>query len=521
MGIQGFRRYLRGCHASHSLSSDRAPRMACRAPTAIRGALDAVYAAWLDLYAASKALSAMSVALSATFLVSVAAFAIMASIAAPLDADDNGSQSINMPVPDSASHLLDVGDYILVQVSLGKEMQSYEVQLDAEGTIVLPLIGAVYVREMTGRDAADLLTSRYLKFYRNVYTSIQIRNYGQFEVFVFGPDFPGRTIKLNNGTRLLSLIASTDYDTVRQGAYRRLHLIRSGLDLAAAAKDNGSTSAIGRSTDVQLKPPPLSEPPIAGALAQMSNVSSWVKERLSDPKSRIYIIDPLALTRYGELSQFNYTLKDRDVIFIPTPERYVDISGVILFGRYELLGDETLGAILRLAGSANFNSDLANTIIQRYDDEGKLTQVVVNLLPALDDASFIASYPLQNRDNIQIIAREKRVFVLGEVNLAGAFPYAPQSTILDYIAQAGGETERAHLTWIAVIRQSRSIAEPGAAPEVFQIDFKDLHAGRESAAIALLPGDIIYVPPKGYEFRIQDILTPLNTLMSGYAISQK
>ncbi len=424
--------------------------------------------------------------------------------------------NLGIPMLDSANHLLDAGDYILIQLSLGKERYEYDVQLDAEGDFTLPLVGTLNVKGMTSREASSFISRKYSKFYKTPYVSILIRQYGQFEVFVFGPDFPGRIIRLNNGTRLLNLIISENYASVYSGAFRRVHLIRSGIGFSADLKSADNVPR-GNSNEISRKPVNALSPDLKGELVKLVNATSWVSERLQDPKCKVQVVDPLALSRDGELSQFNLNLQDKDVVFIPSPERFVDVSSEQNPRRIELLEEETLGAILRLIGSVNFDFDLANTVVQRYDKSGQLTRVVVNLYKALDDVSQISSFKLQNRDKILFIPQELRVFVLGEVKLAGAFDYKPNSTVLDYISLAGGGTELAHLTWIAVIRQPRDLLDPGAAPEVFTINFRDIHAGRESGYVMLMPGDVIYVPPKGYEFRIQDVLVPINTIISGYA----
>jgi protein involved in polysaccharide export with SLBB domain len=143
----------------------------------------------------------------------------------------------------------------------------------------------------------------------------------------------------------------------------------------------------------------------------------------------------------------------------------------------------------------------------------------MNVYPGLDDMGQIASFKLANRDRIGIFPPEERVFVLGEVNSAGAFPFTEDSTVLDYLALAGGDTERSHLAWIAVIRQARDRLEPGAAPEVLRVNFKELHAGYPNCSeVEPLPGDIIYVPPKGKDFEVAQVLSAVGTVINGYAL---
>jgi hypothetical protein len=220
--------------------------------------------------------------------------------------------------------------------------------------------------------------------------------------------------------------------------------------------------------------------------------------------------------------RYNIELHDGDVIYIPAPERYVDISGVAKPGRIELLTEQTLGDVLRLTGSVQYDKDLRNAVVERFAPDGRLVQLYYNVYPLLQDAANMAGFVLQNRDKISFLAPERRIFVLGEVLEGGAFSFQPDSTVLDYIALAKSHTPTANMAWIAIIRQNRDRLDPFAAAEVIRVNFKELHHGECLAANYFpLPGDVIYVPPKGDEFKLTDIFAALDPVVSGYAIAQR
>jgi protein involved in polysaccharide export with SLBB domain len=253
------------------------------------------------------------------------------------------------------------------------------------------------------------------------------------------------------------------------------------------------------------------------SLAAITNWRAWIQERNKD--SQVWVIDPLTLTVEGELSRYNIELQRNDVIYIPTAERFVEVHGVANPGRYELLGDESLGDILRLAGSISYTADLINTVITRFDDCGNVERLVFNLFPALDQPQLIEDFQLHNRDYIRIVPREQRVFVLGEVNLAGGFEFVEDSTVLDYVALAGGETPNAHLAWIAIIRQGRNRLDQLNQAEVIQVNFKEIHKGLPLCTdVSLLPGDVIYVPPKGARFELSNVLQAVSTMVTSFAV---
>lgn len=435
--------------------------------------------------------------------------------------DGESASAPGGPMLDSATHRLAPGDYLLISFFDGKFAEEYRVQVDAAGAINLPLVGDVNISGLIPRDAAELLKQAYTVFYREPQLSVQVLNYGKIEVFVFGPDFPGIVFKLDNGQRLSDLlkVAYKDRQDIDTGEYRRLHLVRGGFDFTALTAPQPLAMTAPQAPNTLATPSPSAVTHCQGSLAGYQNWRPWIEERMHDPASQVWIIDPLQITVEGELSRYNVELQDKDALFIPTPERFVELAGVANQGRYELLGQESLGDILRLAGTINYRNDLINAIIERHDDCGRLQRLVFNFYPALDDLSCIEDFELQNRDRISFMPLEQRIFVLGEVKVGGAFPFLEDSSVLDYIALAEGETPEANMAWIAIIRQQRDRVDPQAAAQVTQVNFKDIAKGRELASNYFLqPGDVIYVPPKGVEFDTALVMQAASTLVTSFAV---
>jgi polysaccharide export outer membrane protein len=83
----------------------------------------------------------------------------------------------------------------------------------------------------------------------------------------------------------------------------------------------------------------------------------------------------------------------------------------------------------------------------------------------------------------------QRVFVIGEVLRAGAFPLVPGTTILQALANAGGFTTFANVKKIHVMRMVN-----GKQTE-FPFNYRDVVKGENSDQnIKLQPGDTIVVP---------------------------
>jgi polysaccharide export outer membrane protein len=83
----------------------------------------------------------------------------------------------------------------------------------------------------------------------------------------------------------------------------------------------------------------------------------------------------------------------------------------------------------------------------------------------------------------------QRVYILGEVTRAGAYPLLPQMTILQALSSAGGFTQFANSKKIYLLRQE------GGKQQKYPFNYKDVIDGKSSEQnIVLMAGDTIVVP---------------------------
>ncbi len=176
------------------------------------------------------------------------------------------------------------------------------------------------------------------------------------------------------------------------------------------------------------------------------------------------IVDLFKFETTGDLKHDPY-LFDNDVIFVPFKGRSVTINGPVKrSGEYELLAEESLQALIDLAGG--FSTGVAKfkpIQIVRYSNERDERQVIeigfdkitVNgYRPQNGDVIIIPHlFTIKNKlstevgslpnDEFAVTAFEDRVFVTGAVRVPGAFPFQPQFKLNQYIALAGGGTRLA------------------------------------------------------------------------------
>lgn len=87
------------------------------------------------------------------------------------------------------------------------------------------------------------------------------------------------------------------------------------------------------------------------------------------------------------------------------------------------------------------------------------------------------------------VINSQRVYILGEVNRAGAYPLLPGMTVLQALSSSGGFTQFANTKKIYVLRTE------GGKSEKYPFNYKDVIAGRSpDENIVLKAGDTVVVP---------------------------
>jgi polysaccharide biosynthesis/export protein len=143
-------------------------------------------------------------------------------------------------------------------------------------------------------------------------------------------------------------------------------------------------------------------------------------------------------------------------------------------------------------------ADLTRDVTVRYD--GKMS------LPLLGDVLAAGRTPLQLAQDIEarlgrFVAspqvtvgvgqpNSRRIFVVGQVNHAGAFPLIGPTTFLQALALAGGFQQFAKSDKVIVVRQ-------GAGTQTLvHVDYKKIESGADvdGQNIFLEPGDTVVVP---------------------------
>ncbi|MDQ3023802.1 MAG: polysaccharide biosynthesis/export family protein, partial [bacterium] len=425
-----------------------------------------------------------------------------------------------------AYHQLLPNDYVRIVVNAG-DVFSYDRTLDANGNIALPLIGngspaspPVHVEGLTVSGVEAKLQEMYARYYKAPSVNVGLLSIGRAQVMLVFPEGRFSVRSMVNGQTLYDMLSSFMGGGLE---YRYAYVVRGGYEMFRQAT---------RQTVLPLgEMPALPFAESGGGGVIESGTSMGLREALrletllAEPGAQLFALELSAMrsARPGE----NLELRAGDIIFlsygpreasVPVNRKLVSISGVTRPGTYQLLPGETLRELLQLSGFRESpNLDLRNVLIERRDASGKLGRLVLNLDPVSGGGLDLGAVELAHRDTVRITGYINQVFVVGSVQAGGAYGFNAAFKALDYIALAGGPAADAHLKFVKIVRHERIVGAEKTRPQMFNINIADDFNGVEQDGYSIMPGDILYIPPKGFEPNLRDITSALNTVFLGFS----
>jgi protein involved in polysaccharide export with SLBB domain len=333
-------------------------------------------------------------------------------------------QALSKPI-DPARYLVGPGDGLQIQIWGGVDLL-YEVVVTAEGKIVIPTIGTLEVKGKPLKEIQELIAREAVRYYRGANAAVTLAVLRSFEVFVLGevrkPGIHPATLV----TRVTEL-----------------------LDAAGGVAPSGSIRRIELRRDDQKE----------GA-ARLVDVSRFLFDGVLDE---------------------NPYVSDGMTVFVPLNKGTAMIMGAVERpGTYTLREGDTVDALIAAAGGLRADADPEQISLSR----GLPPQAAVPP-DGIDRRGAQARHmALQDGDQITIPAKdgtiapipvvEEQVYVVGNVDEPGPYPYLRNRSVSDYIGLAGGGDTRAAMARTVVKRRHE------------QLDAK--------MVTAVQPGDMIVVP---------------------------
>lgn len=389
------------------------------------------------------------------------------------------------------------GDTIQVEVWGHADLGFSKVPLAPDGTIAMPLIGALQAAGLTCAELQERLTEAYCAFVKQPSVLVSLTDGQYANAYVLGEVNNPGPVNLNAPTSVTQALALAG-GLSRNAASRWALLTRLGqeaqpLDLSAALRGDPEANVLLRAGDVllvktrarvtvsgEVKNPGVytldDNESLANALALAGGVTEF-----GDPSN-------LELSRGGQTTPLDCTTagalvlaRDQDCLYVPRRRNTVTVLGALTSpGAFQTAPGDRLLDVLALAGGATQYADLA--AINLIHRDGQSEQV--DLSRHFEEVG--ASVVLQPGDVVVVPERRNGASVLGAVKEPGLFSWRPGDTLGSLLAMAGGvDISNAELSSCQLLR----------AGEARLIDLSGYPSAKtETLNIAIEAGDQLLVP---------------------------
>jgi protein involved in polysaccharide export with SLBB domain len=425
------------------------------------------------------------------------------------------------PGPD---YRLGPGDVLDVQIAGRLEVIRQQVVVDLEGAINAPPLGAIPVGGVTLLEAHRRVAARAREVFRFADATITVVTPRAFEITVSGEvERPG-TLSATALRRVHDVVLDAGGITAR-GSNRRVRVTRRGFETTVdlllfqlrgdltqnPLVEEGMTihvplrtasvtltGAVRRPGEYELGASPSLKalldlvggviPPAAEGDARLTRLGADGRKETLPLDLRTALAPPA-----------DVLLQPGDAIFVPPStvlQDLVEVRGAFngtaestktttggkatIIQRFELAQGDRIRDILVRAGGASVYADLRLALVERNGITGPRQRIPIDLHRLLVERDEVPNIALQNGDVVVLPIAEDRVFVLGEVKAPGPHDFRPDLTPREYVALAGGATNRGRLdNSVVTFRNGRTYAmadapslEPGAVVTVPEVAIK-------------------------------------------------
>ena len=304
------------------------------------------------------------------------------------------------PVPES--YRLGVGDQIVVQL-FGKENEQLNLQIGRSGDISFPKLGSITLSGLTFEDARDLIKTRVEQQLIGVDTVVSMGRLRAINVFMAG-------------------------EVAVPGAYS----VSALTTVTQALFQAGGVTDIGSLRNIQVRR--------AGSV--------------------VATFDTYDLLMKGDVSD-DIRLQSGDVVFVPPYTGVIDVEGELKRPMvYELVGGETLGDVLAMAGSFTRDAYPGLSILTRQSDALGLPQASTIDLSDKNQLSLAA----QDGDTLvvpkvgDLVANS--VVLRGAVTRPGSYGWVSGMRVSDLVSEARRDLARdADLGLGMIVRQKNALLD--------------------------------------------------------------
>lgn len=312
-----------------------------------------------------------------------------------------GSRDFSVPAQSTIppDYALNIGDVVSISLT-GSVDGSVDLEIDRDGKIFLPNVGAVSLIGVRYRDLKDRIAASVGRQYRGYDVSVSVKRLRGVRVYVTGfANNPG-AYSINSLSTLVNAVLAAGGPSAG-GSFRSVKLYRNGAEVAD--------------------------------------------------------FDLYQLLRKGDRS-LDPLIQNEDVLFIPPVGKQVAVIGSVNEEAiYETREGESLADVLALAGGPTNVADPSRLILYRLDDQDTVGSRQIDRAMAIGEraeAGDIVQILPQGTLAHSLDKQQAVVRIEGEVNKPGNYYVPPNTPLSKVLEMAGGLTPRAYVYGTRFFRES-------------------------------------------------------------------
>lgn len=388
---------------------------------------------------------------------------------------DRGSFLPTVTIPVNPDYILGPGDTLIINI-WGSVQESFPVTIDAEGKILLPKAGPLYLWGLKFEEAENQIRERLNQFYTNFNVDVSMGRLRSIRVFVLGEvKKPGAYVLGSQSTVFHGLYAAGG--PTKLGTLRRIKLSRSNgtqqeIDLYPLLLKGDKTQDPRLQPEDTIFVPPIGDVvgiagnvkkpsiyetrseillsdlmEISGGITPVGNLQRLQVERIKDQERRIMLDMELKTLPSGEVSFKDISLKNGDLVLVSPIVRlrhnFVTVVGNVENpGDYGLTKDMTVSDLVDrakgfLPGTYFPRAEIARVSVERTRE---IIPIDLHNVMAGDKAEDLrlAEWDILLVYSESDVKPSAFVEIDGAVNKPGQYELSPNMKVSDLIFKAGG-----------------------------------------------------------------------------------
>ena len=431
--------------------------------------------------------------------------------------------AMNIPTP--ADYVLGAGDQVIIDI-WGASQQSIDGEISPDGFVVIEGIGPIRLSGLTVSKANEYVKEMLGDDYNGSSITLSVGTVRSVKVEVVGDVVAPGSYTLSAFSTLFNALYTAG-GISDMGTLRDINVFRGGKSVARIdvydyiVNGNNSGNIRLQDNDLIVVGPYDAIVSVGGKVKRPMKYEMKENETLSKLLSFAGNFTGDAFTKnirvirksgreYSvhtvEKDAFaSFKLFDGDSIFVDSIvsrfSNMVEVKGAVFHpGMYETGGNiNTVLDLLEAADGLREDAFTARAVMHRRKADRRLEVLAVDIEGIMDGR--VPDVELRKEDvlfipSVHDMRGEETLRINGEVNFPGVYEYAENTTIEDFVLQAGGLTNAASMVKVDVFRRiydAKALAEQDTITQNFSFAIKDGFVVEGEPGFVLEPFDEVHV----------------------------